>query len=250
MARRFTAASTQYLANTSPIITGMPLTLAGWFNPTAAALARTLVSIALSSSNTSYFSVEYDVTAGELHVVTRATVTLEGQAVQTGTTEGAWNHFAGVWASATSRIAYVNGRGGTENTTSLTPPGLDRLAIGLRYRSGADQPFGGMLSLIGLWNVALTADEIAVLARGYHPTLIRPGNLVEWWSLSGHTPNLGNVLNRNLVSVAGPGMANDPPQLIPLPRRRSWLAQAAAPGGGFQAAWASQRSRVIGAGVH
>lgn len=42
----------------------------------------------------------------------------------------------------------------------------------------------GDISEVGYWNVALTDADVAVLAKGVSPLLVRPEGLVAYWSLA------------------------------------------------------------------
>lgn len=91
-----------------------------------------------------------------------------------------WHHVAGVEASSTSRFAYLDGSAGSENTTSVSPSGADRISIGVIAESSpnAAEYFTGDIAEVGIWDVALTAAEILSLSKGITPPNIRPANLV------------------------------------------------------------------------
>jgi hypothetical protein len=59
---------------------------------------------------------------------------------------------------------------------------LDNLILGTGSGGtyNPDQPFNGRLAEVAVWDVALNADEITALARGYRPSLIRPDKLL-WY---------------------------------------------------------------------
>jgi hypothetical protein len=86
---------------------------------------------------------------------------------------------AAVFVSAASRTAYFNGVASAENTTSVTPLTFDAAAIGARAIGGSYGLYAdGKIADAAIWNVALTAAEIASLAKGISPRLIRPQSLV------------------------------------------------------------------------
>jgi hypothetical protein len=94
-------------------------------------------------------------------------------------------HAAGVWASSTSRSVYLDGANKVTDTAASTPSGINRAAIGVSRASSIDQAFnsGGRLAEAGFWNAALTDEEIAALAKGIPPIMIRPQNLVAYLPL-------------------------------------------------------------------
>jgi len=93
-----------------------------------------------------------------------------------------WQHVAGVCASTVSRQAFLDGVGGTVNTASRTPSSVDRIRIG-EWTSTWSRPFDGEIAECAIWNVALSAGEIAAMSNGLSPILIRPESLVSYYPL-------------------------------------------------------------------
>lgn len=79
-------------------------------------------------------------------------------------------HAAAVFESATVINAFFNGEVGIVASASNNsgPTGINKINIGAN----------GLVAEVGLWNVALTAAEIASLAKGMTPDKIRPQSLV------------------------------------------------------------------------
>lgn len=165
------------LRSTSTPVTGAPLTIACWFNQTTSA-GQLLVSIGVNGG-VDRFQI---FTNGPITQAVAATSIQGGtsaQSVFAGVpTAGQWHHAAGVFDSSTSRTAYWNGSAGTPNTTAATPSGVNSIVIGARYNTTLGAYFGGALAEVAIWNVALTADEIAAHAAGVSADQIRPGSLV------------------------------------------------------------------------
>ena len=82
-----------------------------------------------------------------------------------------WHHAGAVFASDSSRICYLDGVAGIEDTTNRTPANLDTTAIGALCRSSVTWYMSGRIAEIGIWKAALTADEMSALAAGYAPPL-------------------------------------------------------------------------------
>lgn len=109
---------------------------------------------------------------------------MNGTAIVSGVpSAGQWHHAAGVFASSTSRTAYWNGTAGTPDTISSAPSGVNSIVIGARYNTTLGAYFGGALAEAAIWNVELTADEIAAHAADVSADQIRPGSLVYYADL-------------------------------------------------------------------
>lgn len=138
-----------------------------------------------------------------------------------------WFHAAAVFdvTTGTDRAAFLNGGGKVSNTTNRVPAGIDRTSIGLTDNTFATQPFGGTgtgyLAGVGLWNTNLTDAEIAVLAAGVSPMLVRPGNLVSYWPLIGqNSPEIDLVGGFNMSIQGTLTQANHPRIYYPHGRQR------------------------------
>ena len=179
MAFDFIRTSSEAFHGSFSAVTGPPFTMSCWFEPDAASNLGHLMSL-------------HDLSAVELHNLTidlSATSTLEagsfdgGWATATGSTtlvNGTTYHAAGTWASSTSREVFLDGVSDGTNTTSKNPTGIDDFSIGAQYfNNGApSEEFDGRIAHPAIWNVVLTDEEIASLAAGASPLLIRPASLV------------------------------------------------------------------------
>ena len=69
----------------------------------------------------------------------------------------------------------------------------------------SDLPAGtGDLAEAAVWNVALTDAEVAALARGIHPFLIRPDALVAYWPILGrYSPEINLKSNSATMAIQG-----------------------------------------------
>ncbi len=138
----------------------------------------------------------------------------------TGYSANTWHHAAGVWASPTSRAAYIDGGSKGTDATSKTPAGTpDSLIIGLiegSNGSGQSQYMSGRIAEVAIWDVALTDAEVAILALGYSPLLIRPQSLVAYWPLIGRTsPEIDIVGGYDMALNNGPTTVAHPRVLYP-----------------------------------
>jgi hypothetical protein len=185
MSRLFDDLSSEHLYNNNAVVSGTPLTLAcfvrGNDNPASGISA---MSIADSGGDLDYHYIALSGPGGGQvgFCGSRRGGTLD-YGIAGSWTLNQWHHLGGVFASSTSRTGYLDGVGGTPNTTSITPTGLDKTGIGAIVRSTLANPFSGDIAEVAVWNIDLTDDEMAALAAGFCPLLIRPGNLVAYWPL-------------------------------------------------------------------
>jgi hypothetical protein len=177
MAYNFTAASTQYLNTATTPVTVLPLTIAGWFRRSTLNVNATVAGLFQSGAGPEAYllSVRSNnvVAAGSRDA---GTFTLATSA--TTVSQNVWTHGCGVWASGTSKTAYLNGAAGSANTASSTPTLPNTIGIGAINRATPTELFNGDLAEVGIWNVALTAAEIASLAKGMTCGDVRPQSLV------------------------------------------------------------------------
>jgi hypothetical protein len=171
--------TTDYVEAASAVVTTAPVTLAGWFNSDSATANQTIVSITNAAGQERFvLQAAGAVTGDPVRASTVAGNISSFADSATGYSANTWHHAAGVFASSTSRIAYIDGVAGTTETTSRTPGTMNATRIGVTVGGGSRTGYmNGRLAEIAIWNVALNADEIAALAKGYRPSLIRPASL-------------------------------------------------------------------------
>ena len=170
----------QYLNVASAPVTAVPLTMACWFYPDTITANYTLFQISDGSNLNRFVLAALGAIAGDpLRAVTSAGG-VEGSADSTtGFIASSWQHACGVFTSVNSRSIYLNGSNTTTNTSILTPTGINRTEIGVRINSGVPGLYlDGRLAEVGIWNAALTANEVASLAQGMTCDKIRPQSLV------------------------------------------------------------------------
>lgn len=194
---RGTFSASNYFRTGTALITDVPLTMACWFYQTSAS-NDTLV---LHEANTTDI---HRIRAGSGSTVTASSFKdgpFVGGTSTTGTFSlNVWNHAAGVFASSSSRTAYLNGTAATTETTNVPVPTLVRAGVGATYAGGS--PLSGYLAAVGIWNVALDAAEIAALAKGFSPHLIRRASLVHHMPLIRGSRDLrGNMVEVGTVPV-------------------------------------------------
>lgn len=163
----------------------VPKTLACWFNSDLTNARRNLISLASAGAGANEspcLNLQVDSTA-TIRALTSSTSGSNASLTTATFSLATWHHAAARFAGAASRIAYLDGVAGTENTTSRATGGaLDTLIVGRgsggTYNSNA--PFNGRIAEVAVWDVALNTAEIAALAKGYKPSQIRPDKLL-WY---------------------------------------------------------------------
>lgn len=185
MAYDFTAASSRYLSTSAAAVTQVPVTLACWFNNRSNAAVRCQVSVGNNTSGaTSFHSVVTNSTAQGLNIsaISNQGGGVLGSAANVGSPTSyalnTWNHLCGVFASTTSRTAYLNGALVATNSNNVNPTGINSVMIGARNANTIGQFAEGLVAEVGIWNAALTAAEIASLAAGMTCDKVRPQSLV------------------------------------------------------------------------
>jgi hypothetical protein len=87
-----------------------------------------------------------------------------GEATFSGFLPNQWYHVAAIFRSNTYRQIYVNGVAGTESTTSITTPSVNRFAIGRFDRLNPAVPLNGQVDDARVYSRELTESEIRLLA--------------------------------------------------------------------------------------
>lgn len=172
--------------------TAAPLTLACWVNPDSVTGNDGLVE--LNDGDTSDVFLLF-LAAGVITAFTAQAAATASATAGTALGTGTWAHAAAVFVTAASRFAYKNGVVGTEDTTSRTPAGIVQVRLGSQVAANF---MDGKLAEVGIWNVALDAAEVAALADGFSPRLIRPASLVHYYPLIRGTVNQGGSSNTTL----------------------------------------------------
>lgn len=188
MARQFVASSSQALYAHSAPVTDYPFTLACW------AYLNDLPSVwsdryllALTDKDDDYDRDGlgfYSAGAGSSYLTAISSTNWDAHSrspgAGMGVSAGEWFHAAAVFASGSSRIAAKNGVLGTEATAAMSPNARDAVGIVCLPRA-SELGFGSYcdaaIAEVGIWNVALTEVELAQLALGVSPLLVRPGAL-------------------------------------------------------------------------
>ena len=189
MARHFNGADNEYLKNANAPVTAYPLTMACWFNSYSATADQYFICV-----------VDYDTDPiGDFQALVArgggtgdpvwASSYRTGQSAASAVTSSGysintWHHACGVFAAADDRAVFIDGGSKGTNATSVVMEHISACSIGTVWRN--DNPsvwMYGAIAEAAMWNAALTDEEVAILAKGYSPLLVRPQNLVAYWPL-------------------------------------------------------------------
>lgn len=191
--------SSNYIRCASGLITAAPLTIACWMKTASIPSSMTVAGVFSSGSagNRHRFSLDIDSTAKVDAACSDGSTTNDALSSTTIST-GTWFHGCVVFASSTSRSAYLNGGSKGTNTTARTPTAanINRTSIGGGDGSSFTAAFNGEVAEVGYWNAALDDAEVASLAAGVPPSSVRPQSLIAYLPLI-----------RELVDLKGNGFA-------------------------------------------
>jgi hypothetical protein len=208
MAYSFASASSQYLSVSSAVATAAPLTLACWVYKTNVADANSILLAITNevSPTSSSFNLVHNVTNNTIRASAQQSGGVAQVAISTsGLTNSTWGHACAVFDSSTSRTAYCNGGNSTTTTGSSTPASLTRVLIGAGWFGSLSNYANGLIAEVGIWNAALTTDEIASLAKGMTCDKVRPQSLVFYAPLVRELQDVRGgltITNNNTATVA------------------------------------------------
>ena len=209
--------TSQTITAASAGVTAEPLTIAAWFYPTRNTARTVIVSLADTlgfdpGAQMFYALVEDGTKTGDPICATKhnggSAAAVSDEATSTsGFTINSWWHGCAVFTSTTSRTIYLNGGSSATNTTSVSTNAntVDKTAIGCLGRSTNAAFFQGRVAEVGIWNVALNADEAASLAKGMTCDKVRPSALVFYAPLVRNIQDLRQgvtLTNNNTATVA------------------------------------------------
>jgi hypothetical protein len=212
VARNFVAASSQYLQIDSAPITAPPFSFACWFKSTDLTTVQTLFWLGDKDVTNESWRVilRGDVAGDPIDAFTQTGVGSVQARSTSGYSSGVWHHALAVFASATSRTIYLDGGNSGTNATNRAPAGADRVALGGSRDSSPDGYLQGDEAEAGLWNVALTASDAAILALGVSPLLVHPASLVAYWPLIGRNSPENDRIGDYPLTVTGATVADHP----------------------------------------
>lgn len=217
MARLFDDASSEYLTYAGALLAGVPITMAVWINADALPNADMRIMCISDASALEWINIiirRHDqVDADEVWAGLGGSGSYPASKSGNTIGIGAWHHAGGVFATNASRIAYLDGVAGVEDTTDLTPANLDVTDIAaIHYNNTTNNYFSGHIGEAAIWNIALTNAEVASLAAGYSPLFIHPQNLIAYWDL---IRGLNDRVGGYNLTASGTVVSVHPPIIYP-----------------------------------
>jgi hypothetical protein len=211
MAYEFAAASQQHLTtpDTAALdITGA-LTLVAWVKSTGSygpSFRGILSKYETATTQRSYALA----TNSSGHMVLIVSNNGSGTLSATGTTAVGtnWRHLAVVYTPSTRLEAFLDGASHATNTSGIFASlhsGSAPLAVGMVSFSAANNCWDGLIAEAAVYNAALTADEIASLAKGMTCDKVRPQSLVFYAPLVRELQDVKGgltITNNNTATVA------------------------------------------------
>lgn len=169
-----------FRADITPV-TAAPFTVAGWGYCTNATSFQVVWSSGDTSVNNDYWFLAFsgNVAGDPIEFVARNTATQSAQTT-TGYSLNTWHHVCAVETTSSSRSVYIDGGSKATNSVAQTPTPT-ATALGRLERLSPTAFHNGRLGEFGLWSVALSDDQVRMLAAGASPFMVRPDALVAYW---------------------------------------------------------------------
>lgn len=222
----------------SALVSPSAYTASAWVNPDA--LTAAMTATAVSDTDDSDAAADFARVAvmgnvgGDPVRAQFSTGGLGNVDDQSSASAGAWQHTAAVFQSGSSVEAFLAGSGDGSTLAAATPSNMDTISIGALRRTSTGQYFDGLIAEVAWWSVALSDAEIASLAAGACPLLIRPGSLVFYLPMRGGEGFVDVVGGLDMGSNNGgndPTATHDHPPII-YPSRPRYVPPTAAAGSG------------------
>jgi hypothetical protein len=181
MAYDFTSTSSQYMSAPSLNISGYPYTISCWARVKSDNGQSNAVFGFGNTSNghRAFLFFEMQV-AGDPIALGLVGVSATAAIGSITASLNTWQHVCGVFTNSTLRTLYVDGALAATNTATVTQTlGTPTVQIAARNNgSSYGLFFNGLVADAGIYDAALTADEIASLAKGMTCDKVRPQSLV------------------------------------------------------------------------
>ncbi len=132
-----------------------------------------------------------------------------------------WFHLVGAFIANNDQKLYVNGTLDQTQTSSADISDFadsDKFYIGTGVQSGTNitgRTWEGGIAEVAAYAADLRADEIAALAKGVSPLLVRPSALVGYWPLGGAYPStVMDPIGQNTLTANGGASVESHPRII------------------------------------
>lgn len=188
MAILFDDASSEYLEYAGAVRSSQALSMACWFNTDDNTIGQALISIGTNGGVAKWvLSAAGNVASDPVRATSFNTGGTSAASSTTSFSMNTWHHAGAVFASNTSRTAYLDGVAAAANTTSIAVSGIDRTTIGARWSTTLDQYMSGMIAEAAVWSGSLTDADMLMLSKGFCPLMVKPATLIAYWPLIGRS---------------------------------------------------------------
>lgn len=231
MARLFDDGSSEALSYSSALVAVRPLTMACWFYTDTIAITETLMAIFDSSETPAYDGFALDVSGTEAGDPVRAwcqqnSATIDIAKTTAGPSVNTWHHACGTFSASANKV-YIDAGNSHSVGATVNPIGPDETCIGRRYYGSAySAHWSGRVAEATIWDAVLTDAEVAVLATGIRPIMVRPQSIVAYWPLV-RDQDYDLVGGYDMTPIGSPTVSAHPRVLYPAPVT-SWPAPATA----------------------
>lgn len=161
----FDATSNGTATGSGTEVTAAPATICAWFRPANATTNYFLASLGDTATDNEWFALASRGAEGgdPVRAFTASGGPSAGALTSTGYTADTWHLACGVYSTASSRAAFLNGGSKGTETTALTPSGIDAVGVGFLTRQNPVGYFSGTMAEVGVWARALSDSEVAAL---------------------------------------------------------------------------------------
>lgn len=205
--------SSEYLENTTAVVSNFPFTLSAWVKTTATS-SQTVVGIFVSTSSNQYYRIT--LSAAGLPTIEASNTTARTASSATAINDGAWHHVAAVFASSTSRTLYVDGVSKATSTTAATfTATINRLSVGRTSNSAPGSYFNGSIDEVSLWSTGLAQADIDAVYNSGRPTDVSASTgILSFWRMGDASSDdlssgvVGDVVSTRNLTASGMDATN------------------------------------------
>ena len=179
MARSF-AGSTDGISRSGTPFGTLPFTLAVWARFTAISAGdHCFIGVYNAGDDDGFrLAADWDGSTKRARMASKQGGIPQQATIGTGISDTNWHSFIGTVTATNRRDVWVDNSGTASNTSSVTPPSITNLGIGIRLGGSNDRNNGHELARVCAWNIDIGAAGRAAYHAGVHPTEIFPDNLV------------------------------------------------------------------------
>jgi hypothetical protein len=230
MAREFTASNSEYLEVTSSPVSAWPITFGCWWKPANTTTQSEFFYIGDGSAEGEWIALGSRSDGADFRARYRINEASFNQYVWGGILSAdTWYHIVGRITGDNDHDIFTDGSK-VDGAFGETVPTLNAVAFGSLQDSSPSNYSDGQVAEAFIYDVALTDEEIAALAAGYSPLLVRPQSLQAYWPLI-RDEDQDRVGGYDLTAFNTPTIAEHPPVIYPAQVYQGFAAAGAPPAG-------------------